>query len=207
MRMHKHSRTPRTRGKALFSVIFLSFVSSLAVSIVFAQTQSAPRNSRAFRSGTRLIVQTVSVKDKDGRAVEGLTPADFVVTEDGEPQTVSFVEFQRLPDRPADARAATPAPQPPASVSVPSPTQGQIVIPPPGDTRYRDARLLVLYFDLTAMPPADQIRAYAAAQRFIDAQMQPSDLMAIMTFGGGAVRVKQDFTADRGAAARGRSRR
>jgi len=49
------------------------------------------------------------------------------------------------------------------------------------------------------MPPADQMRAYAAAQTFVDQQMQPSDLLAIMTFGGGAVRVKQDFTADRGA--------
>src|SRR5690242_14011099 len=49
-----------------------------------------------FRSGTKLIVQTVSVKDKDGKPVEGLTARDFVVTEDGEPQTVSFVEYQRL---------------------------------------------------------------------------------------------------------------
>jgi VWFA-related protein len=139
------------------------------------------------------------VKDKDGRPVEGLAASDFIVSEDGEPQTVSFVEFQRLPDRPVDARAETPAPRFPAAVSAPSPTQGQIVIPPPGDTRYRDRRLLVLYFDLTAMPPADQMRAYAAAQTFIDTQMQPSDLLAVMTFGGGAVRVKQDFTADRGA--------
>jgi VWFA-related protein len=122
-----------------------------------------------------------------------------MVSEDGEPQTVSFVEYQTLPDRPASARAATPAPQFPATVAVPSPTQGQIAIPPPGDTRYRDRRLLVLYFDLTAMPPADQMRAYAAAQTFIDQQMQPSDVVAIMTFGGGAVRVKQDFTTDRGA--------
>jgi VWFA-related protein len=155
-----------------------------------------------FRSGARLIVQTVSVKDKDGRAVEGLTANDFIVAEDGEPQTVSFVEFQRLPDRPADTRAvALPRGAGPASVAarVPSATQGQITIPPAGDTRYRDRRLLVLYFDLTAMPPADQMRAYAAAQQFIDAQMQPSDLLAIMTFGGGAVRVKQDFTSDRAA--------
>jgi VWFA-related protein len=141
----------------------------------------------------------VSVKDKDGRPIEGLTANDFVVSEDGEPQTVSFVEFQRLPDRPAEARAASPAPREPGAASAPSATQGQIVVPPPGDTRYRDRRLLVLYFDLTAMPPADQMRAYAAARTFIDAQMQPSDLLAIMTFGGGAVRVKQDFTGDRGA--------
>ena len=49
------------------------------------------------RSTTRLIVQTVTVKDKDGKPIEGLTAKDFVVTEDGEPQTISFVEFQRLP--------------------------------------------------------------------------------------------------------------
>src|SRR4051794_3439770 len=92
-------RTPRTL-RFFFSC--LAFVS--LVSFVFAQPPTQP--PPVFRSGARLIVQTVSVKDKDGRAVEGLTPADFVVTEDGEPQTVSFAEFQRLPDRPVDARAA-----------------------------------------------------------------------------------------------------
>ena len=39
-----------------------------------------------FRSTTRLIVQTVSVKDKDGKPIEGLTAKDFIVTEDGEPR-------------------------------------------------------------------------------------------------------------------------
>jgi VWFA-related protein len=153
-----------------------------------------------FRTGTRLIVQTVSVKDKDGRAIEGLTAKDFVVVEDGEPQTISFVEFQRLPDRRSEIQAsgsAASAPRAPVVPPASAVTQGQIVTPPPGDARYRDRRLLILYFDLTAMPPADQARAYAAAQKFIDTQMQPSDLLAIMTFGGGAVRVKQDFTDDR----------
>ncbi len=181
-------------------LLFPSFVSFATVVSVVPAPQAAQQPAPpVFRSSARLIVQTVTVRGADGRAIEGLTPADFVVAEDGEPQTVSFVEFQRLPDRAADARAAEPAPRFPAVVSAPSATQGQIAIPPAGDTRYRDRRLLVLYFDLTAMPPGDQMRAYAAAQTFLDAQMQPSDLVAIMTFGGGAVRVKQDFTADRGA--------
>ena len=51
------------------------------------------------------------------------------------------------------------------------------------------------------MPPPDQMRAYANARKFIDTQMEPPDLVAIMTFQGGAVRVKQDFTDDRAAAA------
>lgn len=187
-------RTQRVRRTQRGLVSFVAFVSLVAAPR--AEQQAPP----VFRSGARLIVQTVSVKDKDGRAVEGLAAGDFIVAEDGEPQTVSFVEFQRLPDRPADARAIPPpSPRAPAIVSAPSATQGQIAVPQAGDTRYRDRRLLVLYFDLTAMPPADQMRAYAAAQTFIDAQMQPSDLLAIMTFGGGAVRVKQDFTGDRAA--------
>jgi VWFA-related protein len=185
-----------TQTRTLVAASAWAFVSFMTfVSLASAQPPTQP----VFRSGARLIVQTVSVRDRDGRAVEGLSANDFIVTEDGEPQTVSFVEYQRLPDRPAAARAAEPAPRVPAAAAAPSPTQGQIAIPPAGDTRYRDRRLLVLYFDLTAMPPADQMRAYAAAQAFIDTQMQPSDRLAIMTFGGGAVRVKQDFTGDRGA--------
>ena len=33
-----------------------------------------------------------------------------------------------------------------------------------------------LYFDLTAMPPPDQMRAYSGARKFIDEQMKPPDL-------------------------------
>ena len=196
-RTQSGQRAPRRLAAFVAFVTLVPFVSARPSA---RRQDTRPTQSGAtFRSAARLIVQTVSVRDKDGRAIEGLTPDDFIVAEDGEQQTISFVEFQRLPDRPADVRAATPAPRFPASASPPSPTQGQIAIPPPGDTRYRDRRLLVLYFDLTAMPPADQMRAYTAAQTFMDTQMQPSDLLAIMTFGGGAVRVKQDFTDDRAA--------
>ncbi len=50
---------------------------------------------------------------------------------------------------------------------------------------------------MTAMPPPDQLRALAAAQKFIRTQMTPADLVAIMRYAGGAVKVLQDFTADR----------
>src|SRR5262245_51675516 len=176
-----------------------------------AQQQPAtPRPT--FRAGTRLVVHTVSVKDKQGNPVEGLTAEDFVVTEDNERQQISFLEFQRLQaaDRSGAVSAgggassaptappSTPTGQPisaPASVS--PVTQSEIATPPPGDTRFKDRRLVILYFDLTATPPNDQARAYQAALKYIGTQMQPADLLAIMTFGGGAVRVKQDFTADR----------
>jgi VWFA-related protein len=149
-----------------------------------------------FKTGTRLVVHTVSVRDGQGRAVEGLTAKDFVIEEDGEAQQISFVEFQQLPDRASEAPPSAPAAVRDAPGETPAQaTQRQIVKPP---ERYRDRRLMVLYFDLSAMPPTDQARAYGAALKFVDTEMRPSELLAIMTFGGGAVRVKQDFTSDRG---------
>ena len=87
---------------------------------------------------------------------------------------------------------------PPAPVSVvASATQGGFAPVPAGDARFRDRRLLVLYFDLSAMPPGDQMRSYQAALRYIGAQMTPADLVALVTYEGGAVRIKQDFTGNK----------
>jgi VWFA-related protein len=163
---------------------------ALCVGTAAILSPSAIAQQPTFRSGTQLVTQTVTVTGKDGKPLEGLTPNDFVVTEDGEPQTISLLEFQRVQDI-GDATSAVPA-SPRPTVTPPTPTQ--ISTPGPSDTRYRDRRLLVLYFDLTAMPPPDQARAFSAALTFIDRQMEPQDLLAIMTFGNGAVRVKQDFT-------------
>jgi VWFA-related protein len=165
------------------------------------QAQTPPAGTPTFRSTTRLIVQTVNVKDKDGKPIEGLTAKDFVVTEDGEPQTVSFVEFQRLPPPRStgsvtvgeSAPDAAPAP-PPAPKKVEGVTDVKIAAGQPGDIKYRNKRLMILYFDMTAMPPPDLLRAYTAAIKYVKTQMTPSDLVAVMGFQGGGVRVRQDFT-------------
>src|SRR6202163_3506106 len=86
-------------------LMFFAFVLFLVV----AQAAQQPPQP-TFRTGTRLIVETVTVKDKDGKAVEGLTAKDFTLTEDGEAQTISFVEYQRV-----DTAAAVPVPSPAAS--------------------------------------------------------------------------------------------
>src|SRR5262245_37701911 len=154
-----------------------------------------------FRSGTKLVIQTVSVKDKEGKPIEGLTLRDFVVTEDGEPQTVSFAEYQRLDNEPPISAQvpATPADLAlrPSSTPAQPVTDARIAVSTPGDIKYRNKRLVVLYFDMTALPPADLSRAYSAALKFIREQMQAPDLLAVMSFEGGAVRVKQDFTDNR----------
>src|SRR5262245_11802498 len=63
---------------------------------VVAAAQQPRQTAPTFRTTTRLIVQTVVVRDGGGKPIEGLTAKDFSVTEDGEPQEIAFVEFQRL---------------------------------------------------------------------------------------------------------------
>ena len=157
--------------------------------------QNAPAGSdtpATFSTSSQLVVETVNVKDKSGKPVVGLTAKDFTVTEDGAEQAIRFFEYQKVPET---VEAAPP------SATLPAPLkklpEAQITSEKPGDIRYQDRRLLVLYFDMTAMPPPDQLRAITAAEKFIRTQMTPADRMALMRFEGGAVRVMSDFTDDR----------
>lgn len=158
-----------------------------------AQQGGAAADQVIFRTSSQLVIETVGVK-RNGMPVEGLTAKDFIVTEDGATQTISIFEYQKLPEVPS-----APLPADPIGVVDPMPKLPKTQIAPetPGDIKYRDKRLLALYFDLTAMQIPDQLRALAAAQKFISTQMTPADLMAIMTFSSGSVQVLQDFTDDR----------
>lgn len=147
-----------------------------------------------FTAGTQLVVETVSVTDKQGRPVAGLTAKDFTVTEDGVPQTIRFFDYQRLPNTP-EPPIATPAQE---HIHIYD-KLGRTQITPeiPGNSRYKDKRLLALYFDMSSMPPGDQFRALDAAVKFVTTQMTSSDLAAILRYAGGSVDVLQDFTSDR----------
>jgi VWFA-related protein len=159
------------------------------------QNAAAGADTVTFKTSTQLVIETVEVKDKSGKPIEGLTAKDFTITEDGMPQTIAFFEYQKLPEAPADATLTTAAVT--AAAPMPKLPRTQIAPERPGDVRYRDRRLLALYFDMVSMPIPDQLRALEAAQKFIRTQMTPADLVAIMMFDNGSVRVLQDFTEDR----------
>jgi VWFA-related protein len=174
----------------------------LVVARPFAQ-QPAPqqKSQTTFRASTHLIVHPVTVKDKQGKPVLGLTARDFSVTENDVPQDIAFVEYQALDaSRGAPTAAVTVPPAPPtASATLPPVTPAAVSVPRPGDVRYRGRRLVVLYFDLYRMAPFDQMRTFANAEKYISTLMTPADLVAIMVFEGRGVSLKQDFTDDRAA--------
>src|SRR5688572_31828648 len=116
-----------------FICVSLSLV--LSISAQQAPPPQAPETTK-FQISTQLVVQMVTVKDKSGKIIEGLTAKDFAITEDGKPQTIQFCEFQRLDDTPLSVPVAAP----PAAVAVASVTRNQIMPERPGDIRYRDRR-------------------------------------------------------------------
>jgi VWFA-related protein len=162
--------------------------------ILLAQQTLQP----VFRTSAHLIVQTVSVKDKRGGPVEGLTAKDFVVTENGQPQEIAFIEYQRLDAAPlAPIADLTTSDAPVPATTVAPTTQVGVTVPVPGAARFRGRRLLVLYIDLYNMPFFDQLRVFSNADKYISARMTSADLMAVMVFASGRVSLKQDFTDDR----------
>ena len=127
--------------------------------------------------------------------MDGLKASDFTVTEDGKSQQIKVFEFQRLeeavlPGARTDAAHAAPA----AKAAVP------VTIAPakPGEIKYKDRRLLVLFFDQAGMPVADQLRTQKAALKFLTTRATQSDLVAVMTYSTN-LNVLQDFTDDRDA--------
>jgi len=133
---------------------------------------------------SRLVVETVTVKDKKGNPIKGLTAKDFTITEDGVAQEIKFSEQQSLPETPS--LLVTPPGGEDIKIYNKLGTS-QISSESPGTIKYKDRRLMALYIDMSAMPIPDQMRALDAAQKFIRTQMTSADLLAILRYSGASV--------------------
>src|SRR5262245_58919573 len=81
-----------------FALRFPAVIATVAIVVVCATLLAQDQRPLTVRVGTQLAVQTVSVKDREGNPIEGLTIDDFVVTEDGVPQSISLFHFEKLDD-------------------------------------------------------------------------------------------------------------
>jgi VWFA-related protein len=172
---------------------------SVAVSATAQQIgqNKSPGESETFTLSVKsqLVVETVVVKDKQGKFIPGLTAKDFTLTEDGVPQTIRFCEHQDLAANSSLLPASTSGTE--ELTLYKQLTHTQIAPETLENDRYKNRRLLALYFDMTAMRPADQLRALTAAEQFLRTQMTTADLVSILRYQGGSVDILQDFTADR----------
>ena len=178
------------------------FVVALVV-LAQATTAAQQRPSQqlpSFRASTLLIVQSVTVTDRIGKPVEGLTAPDFVLTEDGVAQPIAFVEYQKLDAPPLGTAEVTPSVPARPAAAIPNVTRNAAAATlPPGDSRYRGRRLIVLYIDLASLSFFDEIRVFGSMRKYLDTAMTAADLVSVLVYQDGRVQKKQDFTDDRAA--------
>jgi VWFA-related protein len=175
--------------------VFLLLTLAAAAQQVGQNTSPQGNGAPKITVSTQLVIETVVVKDKKGNPIPGLTAKDFTLTEDGVAQQIRFCDPIELTEIPSGEPVA---PTEPENITIYNKlSRAQITPEAEGNLRYKDHRLIALYFDMTAMPPADQTRALAAAEKFIRTQMTPADLVAIFRYTGSSVDALQDFTDDR----------
>lgn len=158
----------------------------LSVGTLFSQGDS---EQYTFRAETEVVLVNVTAKDKNGNLVRDLKREDFIVTEDNKPQQIESFDLENTDAIPQSSAAEAPllAPTIPSGTSQTSPT-----------IAFKDRRLIVLFFDLTSMQPEEIERAATAAQNYVDKQMSPADMVAVLSLGG-SLSVNLDFSADRAA--------
>ncbi|MGH9434126.1 MAG: VWA domain-containing protein, partial [Terriglobia bacterium] len=140
-----------------------------------------------LRAQRNEVLVDVRVYDKKGNPVANLKESDFQVSEDGAPQKINSFELENV-DRLLQAQATS---GPPAVIDlshIPPGTQVKSII--------QNHRMIVLFLDLTSMQVDDLMRALNAATNFIQKQMTPADLVALVTYTSD-LRVIQDFTNNR----------
>jgi VWFA-related protein len=156
------------------------------------QNQNPPSSGDTtvtFKVNSDLVLTNVVVRDKKtGEIVKGLTEKDFSITEDGKPQHIVSFDFESV-DQAAPLDEATinaSAPNGVFGAKTGTATQEQL----------RNHRLIVMFFDITSMQPEDIERAQEAARDYINKQMHPADLVAVISLDN-TLSLDQDFTANR----------
>jgi VWFA-related protein len=143
----------------------------------------APRQGNpgwVIRITVNLVQVDAVVTDSKGRQVTNLQPDDFEILEDGRPQKITNFSYVSTT---SPARGAKPAP------AVPAVTPGVL----PAQLRPQVARRIVLVVDDLGLSFESTYYVRQALKKFVEHQMQPGDLAAILCTSRGAG-VLQQFT-------------
>jgi VWFA-related protein len=184
--------TPKPLSRKLFATLLILVFAGSSLPLP-AQDQA----EYTFRVESEMVLVNVSVRDKSGNFVRNLRPEDFTILEDNKPQKVVSFDWENI-----DAIAMQNVPQAKPFAGPPSQPANAPSASAPGAAdqlanSYKDRRLIILFFDLSAMEPDEIDRAVTSAEHYVDRQMSPADLVSVVSLGS-ALLVNQDFTSDRG---------
>jgi VWFA-related protein len=134
-----------------------------------------------IRVNVELVQVDATVTDASGKAVPNLEPQDFEVLQDGKPQVITKFSYVN-------------APPPVATKPV---GESKLPVLHPNKVRMEDIhRTVALVVDDLGLSFESTARVHQALKHYVDHELQPGDLVAILRTGAG-VGALQQFTTDR----------
>ena len=175
--------------------VVLMLVAQVATSVLAQQAQPSPtpppvqqqrqkpESDDVVRITTNLVQVDAVVTDKDGKLVTDLKPEEIEISEDGRKQKITHFSFN-----------ATTTEQP---VKESKPADRNAPPVPPSQLRPEDVRrTIALVVDDLGLSFESTHFVRDALKKFVDRQMQPGDLVAIIRTSGGMGALQQ-FTSDK----------
>src|SRR3984893_10724600 len=167
-------------------------VALLIMASAFSQTQNsqpAPAQESADMPLLRVTVNLVQVDavvtDSKGNQITNLTADDFVLLQDGKPQKITHFSY-------ISTAAATPSIASPRVTAV----KGMPAAPPIKLRPDQIRRTVAMVVDDLGLSFESMAQIRSALKKFVDQQMQPGDLVAIIRTGAGMGALQQ-FTSDK----------
>ncbi len=127
-----------------------------------AEPQEAPR----FRGGINFVRVDVSITNRQGDPVTDLEQAEFEIREDGKPQAIEFFQAVRIRDAAPDEERA---------VAIRSSEVEEV------EAQRDDVRLFAFFLDEYHVRDRNARAIRDTLIRFIETQLRPRDMVAVMT--------------------------
>ena len=163
----------------------------MAAPLIAQQAEQTKVNEARIQVTTELVLVNVVARDKKGNLVRDLKKSDFTLFEDGKKQEISTFDFENVDELATAGAAETTIARVTGTGAL---LRSGKKAPPSLDAR--DRRLMLFFFDFSAMDPEQIDRSVDAAKKFVSAKMQPADLLALVSLATN-MRVDLDFTDDK----------
>lgn len=171
---------------ALSFLFLFSFFSFAQTPTPTETPKPAIEDEDIVKISTALIQIDVTVTDKDGKVVTDLKPEDFEVYENKQKQEITNFSFV----------SAAPQLQSPSTPKAEKKPENGIPLPPVSVKPEQIRRTIALVVDDLGLSFESTYFVRRSLKKFVDEQMQPNDLVAVIRTGSGAGALQQ-FTSDK----------
>jgi len=182
-----------TTWKRTAALLLASALGSGAPAQQQPQAQPQRPNEPGFRMRvtTEIVLVNVIARDKKGNLLRDLKQSDFTVYEDGQKQQISSFDFENV-----DALQTAGAAGETVTGAAGNGAGSLLGTTQASNLEARDRRLMLLFFDFSSMEPEDIDRAVESGKKYVQANMQPADMVALVSLATN-MNLDLDFTADK----------